>query len=76
MYLRCDGAVAETPPKLPITDFIKREHFEAEHNVANAIIHCFSMFTNWHQPKIQFLVFFFFCVHEMFALAINVHAKH
>lgn len=38
VYLMCDGAVADAPTKLPITDFANREHFDAEHNVANAII--------------------------------------
>lgn len=30
--------MADTPAKLPSTDFAIREHFDAEHNVANAII--------------------------------------
>lgn len=33
-----DGAVADTPAKLLITDLANREHFDAEHNVANAIL--------------------------------------
>lgn len=38
-YLRCVGTVADAPIKFVITDLAKREHFEAEHNVANAILH-------------------------------------
>lgn len=37
-YLMYDGAVADAPTKLPITDFANREHLDAEHNVANAIV--------------------------------------
>lgn len=38
LYLMYDGAVADTPAKLLITDLANREHFDAEHNVANAIL--------------------------------------
>lgn len=33
-----DGAVADAPAKLLSTVLARREHFDAEHNVANAII--------------------------------------
>lgn len=38
MYLRYVGAVEDAPIKLLINDLPKREHFDAEHNVANAIL--------------------------------------
>lgn len=37
-YLMWDGAVADAPTKLLSTVLARREHFDAEHNVANAII--------------------------------------
>lgn len=33
-----DGAVDDAPIKLLTNDLPKREHFDAEHNVANAIL--------------------------------------
>lgn len=49
MYLRYVGAVDDAPMKLLINDLPKREHFDAEHNVANAIFLytlCFSFTLN------------------------------
>lgn len=40
----CDGTLAVTPTKLLITDLPNREHFDAEHKVANAILHFTSFY--------------------------------
>lgn len=41
-----DGPVADAPTKLLNTDLTKREHFDAEHNVATGIFHMTSNFTS------------------------------
>lgn len=51
--------MAEAPAQLLITDFIKREHFEAEHNVANAIL--LLLFHSKHTQQNQLLIYFFVC---------------
>lgn len=55
-----DGAVADAPTKLPITDLANREHLDAEHNVANAIVHFDStLLTGKHNKDFLFLFSFY-----------------
>lgn len=63
LYLICDGTADDAPTKLPITDLAKREHFDAEHNVANAILYFtplqFNLLSNIQQMNLCFKKFWF-----------------
>lgn len=52
LYLMYDGAVDDAPIKLLINDLPKREHLDAEHNVANAIVHN-SLYSRRKKKKIH-----------------------